>query len=166
MTTRSFVYLLFLPTLAILIVALVAACDASPEGARQQKISAEEQSFVFHVPAARTYDMTRELLGEKGFTLPPGPPVMDRDIASDWVRGGLGGERFLVRFIRVGPATYLVHLVGQSRDQDGTIYSRLRWTDLEWELIQRAEPSRALDIAQAANRRADQVHQRNMRRSR
>lgn len=166
MTTRSFVYLLFLPTLAIWIVALVAACDVSPEGARQQKINAEEQTFVFHTPPARTYDMARELIGEKGFTLPPGPPVMDRDIATDWVPGGLGGERFLVRFIRVGPSAYLVHLVGQSRDRDGKIYSRLRWTDLEWELIQRAEPSRALSIAKAANRRADQVHKRNMRRAR
>jgi len=166
MTIRSFVYLLFLPTLAIWIVALVAACDASPEGARQQKLNAEEQTFVFHTPAARTYDMTRELLGEKGFTLPPGPPVMDRDIATDWVPGGLGGKRFLVRFIRVEPSSYLVHLVSQSRDQNDKIYGRLRWTDLEWELIQRAEPARALGIAKAANHRADQVHQRNMRRSR
>jgi len=153
MTSTRFIPFLLLPLLA---------CETSPEGARQNKITSEKEAFVYQVPAARTYQLVRELLAEQGHQLPAVPArMMDADIASEWSKDG---HRFIVRFITVDEDHYMVHIIGLGRHDDGTIYSRLRWTEYEWELIQRAEPARALDIARAAGQYADDIHKRNARR--
>lgn len=152
MFSTRFIPFLLLPLLA---------CETSPEGARQNKITAEKEAFVYQAPAARTYRLVRELLIEEGHELPPALPGMDVDIASAWDKRG---RRYVVRFISVDDDRYMVHIVGLARHDDGTIYSRLRWTEYEWELIQRAEPERALEIARAAGKYADDIHKRNARR--
>lgn len=144
---------------------LLPACEASPEGTRQSVIHDERDSFAFDGPPARVYRLAQELVAEKGFVLPDDADPIDRSISTNWKPGTLDSEQqFIVRFIGLKNDRFLVHLIGVSRDRDGNIYHRDRSADLEWELIQRAAPDRALDIATRANHRADAVRQRNNRR--
>jgi hypothetical protein len=155
------------PILALICLSLPAlACESSPAGARQQHIDSARDTFVFRAPAQRLYDQARALLGERGHALPAGPAPVDTTIESPWVGPAHHQKRFLVRIIRVDDGRHLVHLIGQSRGEDGTVFFSERWRELEWELIQRVEPARAVDIARAANKKADDVHKRNNRRSR
>jgi hypothetical protein len=143
------------------------ACETSPAGEYQRTVEVERESFVYKAPAAEIYRQAVALLAERGHPLPTAPVVVDATVESPWIPPGGGDQRrFLLRIIRADRDRHLVHLTGQARAADGHIYSSFRWTDLEWELIQRVEPARAIDIADKANRAANDVHRRNNARAR
>ena len=150
-------------TIVCLFVPLL-ACESSPAGARQQHIESERDTFVYRVPAQELYDQARLLLAERGHDLPPAIAPVDTTVESPWVGPARHQKRFLLRIIRVDKGEFMVHLIGQSRGEDGSVFFSDRWDDLEWELIQRVEPARAVDIARKANKKADDIHRRNARR--
>ena len=150
------------PALAypILLCLLLPACEPNPESTRQNVIQRERETFVYHRSAPELYHQARQLLAERGHELPATPPPVNTTVASPWRSDG---HRFLVRIIPVDRGEHLVHITGQSRDRDGNVYFSERWNELEWELIQRVEPDRAVDIAAQARRQADDVHRKHNR---
>jgi len=153
-------------SLVCLTVLLASACETSPSAVRHQHIEAERETFVYTDPPDRLYAFASELLAEKGFEMPPGPPALNRSISSAHQKKGDGAtQRFVVRLIPTAGG-HLVHIIGISADKNGEVYFRSRWDELEWELIQRAEPYRATEISRTARRKADDVHRRQRRRPR
>lgn len=137
--------------LALLII--TAACAPSPGGERQGKLDEEVQSFVYRKPKELLRAEVARLLAEHGHTLPPGAEETSWKPVRGWQ------EQFVVRFIDLEKGGTLVHIVSLSKLEDGSV-SRHRRNELEWELLQRVEPDRSLEIAGRANKRGEEVHRR------
>lgn len=137
--------------LALLII--TAACDPSPEGERQYKLKEEVQSFVYRKPKELIRAEVTRLLAEHGHTLPPGAEE------TPWKTLSRYQEQYVVRFIDLEKGGTFVHIVVLHKFEDGSV-SRQRHDDLEWELIQRVEPDRSLEIANRATKRGEEVHRR------
>ena len=155
--SKLFSLILFLPLLC---------CDGSPEAARNGYIAREGEMFAFHDPAIVIYNQARVLLAEHGAELPATAEFVDRTISTPWQPAANDSKRFSVRIIELEKSGRLIHIIESRRDIDGNLYERERRTDIEWELIQRLEPDRALTIAARAAKRGDDIHSRNQRRFR
>jgi hypothetical protein len=129
------------------------ACAPSPEGERQSKLHEEVASFVYRKPKELVRAEVTRLLAEHGHTLPPGAEE------TPWKTIGARQEQFVVRFIDLEKGGTFVHIVSLNKHEDGSVL-RHRHGDLEWELIQRAEPDRSLEMSNRASKRGEEVHRR------
>jgi hypothetical protein len=139
----------------ILLVLSLASCDETSGGVQQDYMNRHRDSFVFHVDRAHVVAGVRGVIADKGLELIE--PTSDDTIHTTHGRGGYETTDEYTIHLIPSKAGYLVHIVLQSRDKDQKILSSLRETDMEWELAQRLEPDRALEITDAANKRADKV---------
>jgi hypothetical protein len=150
-----------LALIAFSLASSLAGCDYSETSSdvREKYVDRHRDTFVFE-GASRDHVTTplRELLDEQGFplleTLPNAATFHTKRRAA---RDG-SSEEYAVHFIQLHqrPA-FTVQLVKISRDPKGEVSSSYRDEKLEWELIQRADPDRALSIMASANERADKV---------
>lgn len=143
--------------LFVVIALLLTGCDYSEtsDSVREKYVDRHRDTFVFEGAARdRVTTPLRELLAEHGFELPDIAP----NATTVHAKRKRTGEEYAVHFIqlrqRVG---FTIQLVKIMRDANGEVTSSYRDVDLEWELIQRADPDRALAIMANANERADKV---------
>jgi hypothetical protein len=161
MTSTRLATCLFLPALWI-----VAACEETPTNARRSAIDFQRETFVYRTPPERVYREVQALLAESGHRLPDADDFVGRTVSTDPVQKRTGSIwQHQVRVIPVRGKGHLVHVVTVLMDDDGEVFHRGRSNDLEWELIQRVEPDRALEIAARAEERAAAVQRRQERRS-
>jgi hypothetical protein len=145
--------------LGLFVIALVlAGCDHSETSSdvHHKYVARHRDTFVFE-GASRDHVIAplRALLAERGFEL--GDVRPDATSVTTELRARTR-EEYVVHFIalRQRPA-FTIQLVKVTRDTDDEVVSSVRDEELEWELIQRAEPDRALAIMETANARADKV---------
>jgi hypothetical protein len=143
--------------LALCLVTGCYGCEDSAEGVRQRYVTSHRDTFTFTSGTrARIEGPLGDLLHEQGYTLERAPVGADKLVAKRQVKGH--AEEYVVHFIDLRTRAELrIELVHLSYNADGTVASSYRDTDLEWELIQRVEPDRALAIMNEANTRADKV---------
>jgi hypothetical protein len=145
----------------LLVIALLAGCDHSETSSdvREKYVARHRDTFVFE-GASRDHVMEplRVLLAEHGYPVLDAPANATMLATKRRMLANGESEEYAVHFIKLRqrPA-FTVQLVKISRDAKGEIWSSYRDEALEWELIQRAEPDRALAIMAVANDRADKV---------
>jgi len=142
--------------LCALTLVLAAGCDETSEGVRHSYVERHRDSFVYY-NRPRTLAALKSVLAEDGYELVDAPLTSNelhtapRSVGDDSVEIAV---HVLDLKLRTG---FLVELVHITRDKSGTVTASRRDQDLEWELIQRADPDGALAIMQTANERADKV---------
>jgi len=132
-------------------------CGPTAENVRQGHIRGRGENFIHSRSPGEIYALVLEPLTEEGFAMPAGPPPLNVDIASDWKQLPREKSQAIVRFIPL-KGGHLVHILEVTENDTG-IY-RHRWPELEWELILRSEPDRAMAITREAEKRADRLHRR------
>lgn len=139
--------------LGFLSLLLLAGCPESSEQVRTHYVDRHHDTFVFELrDRDRVIGLARELLAEHGFRL-------EDAAGSTTLR--TAPHRRVVYAVHLVPLRqrpgFLVQLVRMHHDDEGAVTSSGRDEELEWQLIQRAEPDRALAIMERANERADRV---------
>ncbi|MEO8702512.1 MAG: hypothetical protein ABI867_20880 [Kofleriaceae bacterium] len=139
------------------------SCEDSAEGVRQRYVTSHRDTFTFTSGTrARLAQPLSDLLAEKGYTLEPAPVTADKLVAKR--QNKKTSEEYVVHLIDLRQrAELMVQLVHVTYAADGTVESSDRDTELEWQLIQRVDPDRALAIMNEANSRADKVPPRTRR---
>ena len=139
-----------------LTVTACSACDETSSGVSHDYVQRHREAFAYEIPRDQLLAALRDLLADKGMTLvdaPPGATTLHTTAA----REGGGTDEYAVHLLPLRSGEMMVQLVLISRDDKGQIVSSLRDEELEWQLVQRAEPDRALAIMNTANQRADHV---------
>lgn len=137
----------------LLFVLLFAGCQETSEQVRTHYVDRHQDTFVFELrDRDRVVGLARELLAEHGFRFEDSAdPNTLRTTLHRRVRYAVH-----VLPLRQRPG-FLVQLVRMDHDADGAVLGTQRDEQLEWQLIQRADPDRALTIMEQANERADRV---------
>lgn len=143
-----------LPRYCLVLLLVTSACRPSPDGERRRKLDEEVASFVFKKPKALVRSELVRLLAEDGYTLAPDADATDGKPSAYDSR-----HQYLVRFIDLSRGGFLLQLIEISEHADHT-RDRTRRGDLEWALIERAEPDRAVDMMAVASKRGDEAHSR------
>ena len=116
------------------------------------------EKFEYDVPVVDAWKELVDLAKEQGFTLPTSG-TEDTNIDSDWVGSGTTDrQRLQVRVERIDPKHYKIRIERQIEMaiDGGTTVRSDRDRELEWQLIERAQPTRAKEIED----KADQAGQR------
>ena len=138
---------------------VLAACESS-EVARYNILNDERDMFVYHAPRDRIVAEVTQLLAERGHTIADANAMT---LTSDAVPDGRGlSTKYIVRLIPASSGM-LVHIMDVLSESDGHVTSDRRHDELEWELIQRVEPDRAIKIAEHANDVRDDLRGHNHR---
>lgn len=151
-----------IPWLISLSVALCFSCTDSGSTARYHYLQEQREAFVFQAPPEKIFAEVQRLLAEEGHPLEGTVAQAVTGVSTPWKQENVGSSQFQVRFIPLERGGHFVHIVHLTRFDSGEI-NRLRWTDMEWELVQRVEPDRAAEILQRANQRGEDVHARRQR---
>lgn len=133
----------------------LAACDETSEGVRQGYVERHREAFVYRVPHEQIVGALRELLDEHGVQLASDPASATLHTTATKTR--YDATEYVVHVIPLRAGGYQVQIVAVVHDSDGALKYSMRREDYEWDLIQRVEPDRALEITRAANERADKV---------
>jgi hypothetical protein len=148
----------YLVRLSLLLV-LVAGCEDSAEGVRRGYLDRHQSSFVYE-GTTRDWVMksVRTVITDKGFILRDAPEADGTYRTERTSRGKKLTGEFIVRFIdlrwRQG---FMVHVMYVIYDDNEVAVSSVRDDGVEWEIIQRADPDRAVQMMTKANDRADKV---------
>jgi hypothetical protein len=140
--------------------ASLAACNAdSSEGVRRAYVDRHQSSFVYEGTTKEWVLLSvRSVIADKGFTLRDQPEADGTYRTERTSRGKKVTGEFVVRFIplrwRQG---FMVHVMYTTFDEHDTPIRSVRDEAAEWEIIQRADPDRAVGIMTRANERADKV---------
>ncbi len=139
-----------MPIKILSLLVFLAACDETAAGVQRDYVDRHKEAFVFHVDRAQVIAGLRGVFADDGLELidPTTDPIATTESPKH--------ETYAIHVIATRGG-HLVHIVSQLHDDHGKIYATIRDTDKEWELAQRLEPDRALDIEEAANKRADHV---------
>lgn len=139
----------------ILSLLTLAACDETSEGVRHAYVDRHADSFVYEgTTQEHVMSSLKSVLDERGYTVSP----TEEPGAFKALRLGKSPDEYSVHFVNLRwRKGFLVQLVHVSRDKEGGVSSSYRDDKLEWELIQRADPDRAVEIMAAANAAADKV---------
>jgi hypothetical protein len=148
-----------------LLLALV-GCEDSSAGVRRAYVDRHQSSFVYEGTTKEWVLMSvRSVIADKGFTLRD-QPEPDGTYKTERVSRGKGvtGE-FVVRFIslrwRQGFMVHVMYVTYDEKEKNKEYAIRsVRDEAAEWEIIQRADPDRAIGIMKEANERADRVKPR------
>lgn len=149
-----------------LLLVLFAGCEDTSAGVRRAYVDRHKSSFVYEGTTKDWVLMSvRSVLADKGFKLRDQPEA-DGTYHTERVSRGKGvtGE-FVVRFIslrwRQGFMVHVMYTTYDEREKDNEYAIRsVRDEAAEWEIIQRADPDRAVGIMVEANERADKVKPR------
>ncbi len=137
----------------------IAGCnDETADGVRHNYVDRHSDAFVYegttheHVLAA-----VRSVLADGGYELVPGESP-DVFTTTNHAAAKKHSDEYVVHVVDLRwRRGFLVQLVKVTRDSDGLVTSSGRDDKLEWEIIQRADPDRAVDIMAKANEKADKV---------
>ncbi len=135
------------------------ACDETSEGVRQNYVDRQRDGFVYE---GTTHDHVvnalRTLFSDYGYTVTAGDSPGSFITSTHNKGAGRWFEHYRIRIVdlrwRTGFTVEILHLEHGKDGNDPTTY---RDDNLEWELIQRADPDRAVDIMAKANAKADKV---------
>lgn len=148
-------------SLLILSLFTLAACDETSESVRHDYVDRHSDAFLYE---GTTHDYVmvavRSVLGERGYTVSP----TEEAGGFKAMRTGKSPDEYSVHVVDLRwRRGFMVQLLHISRDKDGNVTSSYRDDKLEWEVIQRADPDKALQIMAAANAAADKVPPRTHR---
>ena len=132
------------------------ACDETASVVQHDYVERHQEEFVFMIPRDQLLAALSDLLADKGLSLVDAPPTATTLHTTRARRNGYD-EEYAIHLLPLRSGGMMVQLVSIGRDDQGKIFSSQRDPDFEWDLIQRAEPDRALAIMRTANGRADHV---------
>jgi hypothetical protein len=134
----------------------VARCEADKvrHGTKTRSI----EGYVHHSSARRVYAELQKILKERGYTLPD----VEGEAAgrTHWTRwkGKVAPYRVSVHITQVKQKQFLVE-VREVVKREGEVLDDGRQHDIEWTLIQRLSPKRALEILKRSEERADRTYE-------
>lgn len=132
----------------------VARCEAD-NVRRNTKVQSVE-GFVHSSSARRVFVELQKILAERGFKMPDVEgEVAGRTLWTEWK--GMPGRRISVHITRVKQGQLLVEVREVAR-YEGEVLDDGRKHDIEWTLIQRLAPKRALEILQRSEERAERTY--------
>jgi hypothetical protein len=136
---------------------VLAACE-SGDVARTNIVNDERDMFVYRVPRDRIVAEATQLLAERGHTIAAADPTT---LTTNVVADGHGlSTKYIVKMIPASSGM-LVHIMDVLVESDGHVTSDRRHSELEWELIQRLEPDRAIKITEHADDVRDDLREHN-----
>ncbi len=159
----SLLALLWLPLLA-------GGCDSCraesiANRARDSHLQGERETWVAEQDPQRVWTEARALLAEQGIEIEDAAQPLDTTHYSPW-RSLNGGRRsrYSLRVQKAGPQRALLRIHEVLEDEPGSTAerepSRSRRQDLEWEVYERVQPSRAADTLTEAQRRGQRAYDR------
>jgi len=147
----------------IILALALAACDETAEGVRRNYVDRHSDAFLYQ---GTTHDYVlhalRGVMDDQGMdVVATEDPLMFKAVSRAAAAPNRRHDEYAVHIVdlrwRKG---FMVQLVKITREPDGSVYTSYRDDQLEWELIQRADPDRAAEIMAKANDQADKVRPR------